>query len=221
MRNSSKGYTIIEVLIASLIFSGMAILATVAIDQSLRQYQAIMQKGLNFWEEAKIQWLQRSLNSAIDYYVRDENYFWFPYFTGKSDYISYVSLCPFSHDSAVLVFLMKERKENGKYRLVYYEIPVYTLNLKDIERIYVFEDYRKGVSFDFFDELETLNFEFYGYDRVRKTYDWFKEYDGKKFLILPQMVKITYAKEGFKDSIYAGINVNNFRKVFYNEFYQK
>ncbi|MCS7106347.1 MAG: prepilin-type N-terminal cleavage/methylation domain-containing protein, partial [Candidatus Aenigmarchaeota archaeon] len=69
MTSSVKGYTLLEVLIASLIFSAMIFLATLALDQSLKQYQSLIKRGLNFWEDSKILWLQRSLSSALDYYV--------------------------------------------------------------------------------------------------------------------------------------------------------
>ena len=219
---ASKGYTLIEVLMASLIFSIMVFLATFALDQSLRQYQGVMERGLNFWEDAKILWLQRSLSSAIDYYVYDERKkLWFPFFIGKVDLISYVSLSPFSQDSPVLIVLKKESTERG-YNLVYYELPVLTSDLKDIENILVFEEYKKrGISFVFFKDLENLNFKYYGYDRFRGFYDWFSEFEGSKFLQLPSIVKIEYSEEKVRDFIYGIINVQNFRKAFYNEFYIK
>lgn len=217
----SQGYTLIEVLIASLIFSVMLFLATFALNQSLKQYQSLIERGLNFWEDAKILWLQRSLSSAMDYYVYDERRkFWFPFFLGKIDLISYVSLSPFSQDTPVLVVLKKENTEKG-FRLTYYEIPVFTSDYKDIEKILTFEEYQKGISFVFFDQLENLTFKYYGYDRFRQFYDWFTEYEGSKFLQLPSVVKLDYTKNENRDTFYGIINVQNFRKAFYNEFYQR
>ncbi|MEZ0344826.1 MAG: prepilin-type N-terminal cleavage/methylation domain-containing protein [Caldimicrobium sp.] len=215
------GYTLIEVLLASLIFSVMVYLATFALDQGLKQYQGILQRGLNFWEDAKILWLQRSLSSSLDYYVYDERKkWWYPFFKGRVDLIAYVSLAPFSQESPVLVVLKKENTEKG-YNLVYYELPVFTSTLKEIENILAFEEYKKGVSFVFFKDLESLNFKYYGYDRFRKFYDWFSEFEGSKFLQLPSIVKIEYIKEGNRNFLYGIINVQNFRKSFYNEFYLK
>ncbi len=215
------GYTLIEVLLASLIFSVMVYLATLALDQGLRHYEGIISRGLNFWEDAKILWLQRSLSSSLDCYVYDERKkLWFPFFIGKVDLIAYASLSPFSSDLPVLVVLKKENVEKG-YNLIYYELPLSTLDLKDLEKILTFEEYKRGVSFTFFRDLETLNFKYYGYDRFRGFYDWFSEFEGSKFLQLPSIVKIDYTQEGNKNFIYGIINVQNFRKAFYNEFYIK
>jgi len=216
-----RGYTLLEVLIATLLFSMIVFLSTFALDQSLIQYQSIAKKGLNFWEDAKILWLQKSFSSAFDYYVYDERRdLWFPLFIGKIDKMVYASLSPFSSDLPVLVVLEKETLE-GKEALVYYETPLYTLNFKDIEKILTFEEYKKFTSLVFFKDLEKLSFKYYGYDRVKKFNDWFSEYDSSRSFYLPSVVKIEYSKNGVNDSIYGIINVQNLRKVYYNEFYKK
>lgn len=216
-----KGYTLLEVLIATLLFSMIVFLSTFALDQSLIQYQSIAKKGLNFWEDAKILWLQKSFSSAFDYYVYDERKdLWFPLFIGKIDKMVYTSFSPFSSDLPVLVVLEKENLE-GKEALVYYEIPLYTLNFKDIEKILTFEEYKKFTSLVFFEDLERLSFKYYGYDRVKKFNDWFSEYDSSRSFYLPSVVKIEYSKNGVNDSIYGIINVQNLRKVYYNEIYKK
>ncbi|MEO0280525.1 MAG: prepilin-type N-terminal cleavage/methylation domain-containing protein, partial [candidate division WOR-3 bacterium] len=74
-----KGYTLVEVLIASLIFSAMVVLASFAFNQGMRQYEAVARRGINFWENTKILLLERSISSMLDYYVVDEKNFWFPY----------------------------------------------------------------------------------------------------------------------------------------------
>ncbi|MCX8042424.1 MAG: prepilin-type N-terminal cleavage/methylation domain-containing protein [Thermodesulfobacteriaceae bacterium] len=222
MTSSVKGYTLLEVLIASLIFSAMIFLATLALDQSLKQYQSLIKRGLNFWEDSKILWLQRSLSSALDYYVYEERKnFWFPFFIGKNNLIAYISLSPFSKDLPVLVVLKREIASDGKESLVYYELPIYTLNFKDIEKILNFEEYKKGTPIIFLEGLESLDFKFYGYDRFKRFYDWFSEYESSKSFYLPSIVKVEFTKEGVKDSIYGIINVQNLRKTFYNEFYKK
>ena len=49
----SEGYTLIEVVIAIAIFSFMIALATAALNQGLKQYQHMMDKGINLWDAAK------------------------------------------------------------------------------------------------------------------------------------------------------------------------
>lgn len=214
-----KGYTLVEVLIASLIFSAMVVLASFAFNQGMRQYEAVARRGINFWENTKILLLERSISSMLDYYVVDEKNFWFPYFTGRSDLISYVSISPFSHDLPVVVFLEKKKDPSGKFSLVYYEIPVYTKGAEELERIKIFKDYEKGISFVILSEADEINFSFYVYDRLRNIWDWVSEYEGKKAPYLPQMLKISYFKDEEKDSFYFGIYTDSVRKIIYNERY--
>lgn len=215
------GYTLMEVLIASLIFSSIILLSVYALEQGIRQYKGILERGFNFWEKARIFWLSRSLSSAIDYYVYDERKkFWYPFFKGRVDMVAYISLAPFSHNTPVLAILKKEEKD-GKFELVYYELPVYTYNLKDLEEILVFESYQRGIKFTFFEGLESLEFKYYGYDRFRHFNDWFSEFDGSRFLQLPLSLKIEYNQGDKKNFFYFPLNVQNFRKAYYNEFYQK
>lgn len=210
-----KGYTLLEVLIASLIFSMIIFLATFVLNQSLKQYQDLIQKGLNFWENAKIFWLQKSLSSAIDYYVYDERKkLWFPFFIGNTNEIVYVSLSPLSNDYPVLVVLKKEILSKEKEALVYYELPVYTMNFNDIEKILIFSEYKKYNSVVLFKDLERLSFKFYGYDPANKFYDWFSEYNSNYSFCLPSIIKIEFSKEGVQDSIYGIINIQKQRKTF-------
>jgi len=216
-----KGYTLLEVLIATLLFSMIVFLSTFALNQSLKQYQSLIERGLNFWEDAKILWLQKSLSSAFDYYVYDERRrLWFPLFLGRLDKMVYTSLSPFSNDLPVLVILEKTTLDE-KEALIYYEAPLYTLNYKEIEKILNFREYRNFTSFVFFQGLDELKFKYYGYDRVKKFYDWFSEYDSANSFYLPAVVKIEFSKEGVGDALYGIINVQNLRKVYYNEFYQR
>ena len=58
--------------IAIAIFSFMIALATAALNQGLKQYQHMMDKGINLWDAAKIWGVTKSFNAAIDYYVYTE-----------------------------------------------------------------------------------------------------------------------------------------------------
>src|SRR5208283_6146541 len=77
-----KGYTFIEVLVAMAIFSSMIMLATMALNQGLKQYRGLMEKGVNFWDKAKYLWIDSSFGTVVDYYVYKEKVGWAPYFYG-------------------------------------------------------------------------------------------------------------------------------------------
>lgn len=218
-RMSSKGYTLIEALVAIAIFTSMVLLASMALNQGLRQYQGLMDKGLNFWDHARYVWLDRSFNSTIDYYNRNTENIWTPYFIAKNDLISYVSAAPLSGDLPVVVWIKNEKEGNGKSSLVYYEIPVYAKTFKEIEREYSFGDYKKGNSIKLLEGIEDLEISSYGYDPVARRYSWYKDYDARKEKMLPEVISIVFSKEGNKGKLIFGLNVNSTIKMSYNETY--
>ncbi len=217
---SSKGYTLIEVIVATAIFSAMVLLATFALDQGLRQYQGLMQRGVNFWDNARHLWVHKSLSSALDYYVRDRSGKWFPYFKGTADRVSYVSIVPFAGDIPVVIWIIKERQEDGRYALVYYELPVYTKTYSDIEDDYALGGYKKGLSIRLFEGLEDVEMEYFGYDIQRQREGWFNTFNGGKENALPLLVKFRCKIDGHGHNLIYAINTNSTRKVLYNEIYR-
>ena len=216
-----KGYTLIEVLVAMLIFTTMLMLAGVALNQGLAQYHGLVEKGLNFWNYAKNIWIDKSFNSATDYYVYTRSDGWFPYFKGSPDGVSYVSLVPFAGELPVVVWIRSEDEEGGKYSLVYYETPVYTKTYEEIDRDYVFGDYRQGKSFKLLEGVEGIEFSFYGYDFTRRVYQWYSSFDGNKMKTLPSLVKISYNRGSGGGDIVVSINVNSLAKRLYSVDYPR
>ncbi len=218
LKRFSKGYTLLEVLIATLIFSSIVLIATGALNQSMSQYKALMERGVSFWDYAKYEWIQRSFASALDYYVNDEKGNWFPYFIGNQDYVSYISL-PLTAEGAVAVWIKKEKQKNGNYSIVYYELPIYAENFKDIQKKYTFEEYKKGLSVVLWNDLKEVEIEYYGYDFSKNAYEWFKSYEGIKRLILPEMIRFSLMKDNDKFSVIFRININSTYKWYYNEIF--
>lgn len=216
-----KGYTLIEVLVAMVIFTTMLMLAGMALNQGLAQYHGLVEKGLNFWNYAKKIWIDKSFNSATDYYVYTRSDSWFPYFKGSMDGVSYVSLAPFAGELPVVVWIKIEDEEDGKHALVYYEIPVYTKTYDEIDRDYVFNDYKKGKSFRVLEGVNGIEFSFYGYDIIKRIYQWSSSFDGSKMLRLPSLVRISYSDDSGRGNLIFSINVNSFMKRRYNEDYQR
>lgn len=215
----SKGYTLIEVLVGIAIFSAMIVLAGMALNQGLREYHGLAEKGLGFWENAKILWIDKSFNSMIDYYVYTRSEGWFPYFKGDQQGISYVSLSPFASEKPVVAWIRHEPQENGKRTLLYYELPVYTKTYEEIERNELFNDYKKGSSLKIVDGVENLEFQFFGYDLIEKKSKWFHSFYGKRMKMLPSSVLISYHHNGKREKLIFGVNVNSTRKMVYNEIF--
>lgn len=215
----SNGYTLIEVLVALLIFSSMVMLATMALDQGLRQYHGLMEKGINFWDNAKHLWINRSFSSVTDYYVKNDDMRWYPYFRGGQEVISYVSLAPLAGDLPVVVWIVNERLNNGRRSLVYYELPVYTKTLKDMERDYFFGGYKKGSSIKLLEDVENVEIKFFGYDFNTRQDIWSGDFEGYKRKALPYLVKVTYAGAGKKNVLVFGLNTNSRRKMAYDDLF--
>jgi general secretion pathway protein J len=218
----SKGYTIIEVLVAMAIFSSMMMLAGTALNQGLKQYHGLAEKGIGFWDYAKQIWIDKSFNSTIDYYVYTRSDGWFPYFKGNQEGISYVSLAPLAGELPVVVWIRNEAEEKGMRSLIYYELPVYTKSYEEMERNEIFADYKKGKSLKLWEGVEGIEFSFYGYDIRDRKFRWYSNFDGNRMKVLPSSIIISYRHAGKKDRFVFGINVNSMMKlVYYNETYFK
>lgn len=216
----SSGYTLIEVLVAATIFSAMVTLASMALNQGLKQYQGLMEKGLNFWDNARYVWIQRSFNSTADYYIHTAMDGWTPYFIGNLDQVSYVSLSPLVGERPVVVWIRYEQEGDGKHSLVYYELPVETKTYDAINRETVFSEYKKGASVKLLEGLDSLEWSFYGFDIGERKYVWSQSYDARRKKLLPALVKVSYGSGAAKNILVFGINVNSTLKMNYNEAFR-
>lgn len=215
----SDGFTLIEVLVAIAIFAVMVMLAGMALNQGLRQYQGLMERGLDFWSYARTIWIDKSFNSATDYYVRTRADGWFPYFRGSADSVSYVTLSPFAGELPVVVWLKKEVDGEGRSALTYYELPVYTKNYEEIDRDLFSGEYRRGQSVRMLERLEGVSFRYYGYDSTKGRYEWFDRFDGNKMKRLPAMIHVSYTQGGMPVALVFNLNVNSIMKANYNASY--
>jgi general secretion pathway protein J len=201
------------------IFSAMMMLAGVALNQGLKQYHGLAEKGIGFWDDAKKIWIDKSFNSTIDYYVHTRSDGWFPYFKGSQERISYISLAPLAGELPVVVWIRNEAEANGMRSLVYYELPVYTKTHEEIERNDIFADYKKGRSIKLLEGVESIEFSFYGYDLRDRRFRWYSNFDGNRTKVLPSSILISYHHAGKKDRLVFGINVNSMMKMVYNDIY--
>jgi len=220
-RYPSEGYTLIEVIVAMAIFSAMMMLGGVALNQGLKHYQGLAEKGLGFWEYARPLWMEKSANSMVDYYVYTRSDEWFPYFRGDQERISYVSLAPLAGEYPVVVWIKNEAQEDGRRSLVYYELPVYTKSFEEIERENIFSDYKKGKSMKLQEGAEGVEFSFYGYDLRERKFLWSSQFEGNRRKLLPSSILITSTQNGRKDRMVLKVNVNSLSKMVYHEIYRK
>ena len=216
---TASGYSLIEVVVAMAIFSAMLLLGGMALNQGLKQYQGLIEKGLCFWDYAQKIWTDKSFNSTIDYYVNTNTQGWFPYFRGNQDGISFVTLSPFAGDLPVVVWIRKEMMEDGKIRLVYYELPVYAKSYQELEGDLASGAYRKGRSVKILEGADKIQFEFYGYDVRDEKHRWRNIFEGAETKQLPLLVQIDYMRSGENRMFMYAIHVNSQMKRSYNYRY--
>lgn len=220
-RRAPAGYTLIEVVVAIAVFSAMMLLAGSAMNQALRQYQGLVEKGLNFWEHAQKIWMDKSFHSVVDYNVNIPGYGWFPYFRGNGQGVSYVTLAPFAGDLPVVVWIRKESGEDGKARLVYYELPVYAKSYREIESDLNSGEYARNGNVKILENMDQVGFSFYGYDVRDGKHKWRDTFEGRETRQLPLLVRISYSRAGEERVFMYGIHVNSQYKRGYQEIYGK
>ena len=208
-RRTISGYTLIEVIVAIAICSAMLLLGGMALNQGLKQYQGLVEKGLCIWDYAQNIWTDKSFHSTIDYYVNTNTSGWFPYFRGNQDGVSFVTLAPFAGDLPVVVWIKKENTEDGKERLVYYELPIYAKSYRELESDFASGAYRRGQSIKIIDGVEKIQFEFYGYDVRDEKHKWRNIFEGAETKQLPLLVRIYYMRGDEKKMFMYAIHVNS------------
>lgn len=220
-RRTVSGYTLIEVIVAMAILSAMLLLGGMALNQGLKQYQGLVEKGLCFWDYAQNIWTDKSFHSTIDYYVNSNSNVWFPYFRGNQEGVSFVTLAPFAGDQPVVVWIRKEKTEDGKENLVYYELPVYAKSYQELDGDFTSGAYRRGSSVKILDGADRIQFEFYGYNVRDEEHKWRRIFEGTETLQLPLLVRIDYMKGNEKKMFMYAIHVNSQFKRGYQYKYEQ
>ena len=110
-----------------------------------------------------------------------------------------MTLAPFAGDQPVVVWIRKENTENGKAKLVYYELPVYAKSYRELEDDFASGAYRRGRSVKILDGADRIQFEFYGYGVRDEEHKWRKIFEGAQTIQLPLLVRIDYMKGNEKN----------------------
>lgn len=218
--HQSKGYTLIEVIVAVAIFTAMLAFGSVALNQTIMQYKTLAERGFSFWDYAKVVWLDKSIGSITDYYVHTQTHGWFPYFEGNDSGFSYVSLSAFAGDTPVVSWVLKE-EEGGKVSLWYYELPVVTKDYEKIKDDFIFNKYKKGYSYKIINQADSIDFQYYGFDILKRKYEWSSHFEGKLKKNLPTAIMIAYETKEGQNKLILRVNTNSLNKMYYNEIYKR
>jgi hypothetical protein len=123
----------------------------------------------------------------------------------------------------VVVWLKKERQEDNKFQLMYYEMPVYVKTAEELDKDYMSREYRKGLPYAVLSGMDQIDFSFYGCvtkkekEKEKAVCGWHSAFDGKSFKSLPSVVRISYHRGSENGFLLFPINVNTEIKKSYDE----
>ncbi|KWT90990.1 PulJ/GspJ family protein [Candidatus Magnetominusculus xianensis] len=205
---SRRGFTLIEVVVATAIFTSMVLLSTAALNQGFKQYKTVMEEGVNLWRVARSFWIHKSAAGMLFYYIDEgKRREWYPYYVCNSDVISYVSASPMADNVPVVAWIVREKHEDN-YNVVYYELPVYVKKQEELEKDYQSGNYKKGNSFVIIENVNDVRFESYVEEPLTKLWDWSREYYGKVGGKLPKYIRIAYKKDGRLNALLLSVATN-------------
>lgn len=217
---NNKGYTVIEVIIATVIFVTAITIATASFVDGLKLLKNISEKDQSIFKLSKNIWIDSLFLCITDYFVFDEtDKRFYLYFDGSSDTASFVTECPLNNNLPSLVYITKQANSNGSYDLNLYQMTVSTMDLRDIERVIIFSDIKKSIPYKLVEDASLVYINYLVYDRKTKLYSWKSDYKFRQYYTLPSAIKITYQKDGYQNQLFFKILNTNSSKNIYNEFY--
>ncbi|MGB1197717.1 MAG: PulJ/GspJ family protein [Thalassotalea sp.] len=198
--HSSQGFTLVELLLAMVVFSSLIALAT----YSLMHFERFWHKDLGKFSQVKFNnqsllQLNDVIKSAYPQIAltkrKNEAY----YFLGRDEGITFVSYAPIFSSLAepAVVRIFRESSNNG-YRLVYEEAP-----LNNQPLIYLAQELNFIHRLILIDNLPSLSFMYCGLPQrsigldISKKNDpsCFSEYDGVETRLNPEIIIISMAEE--------------------------
>ncbi|MCI4624376.1 MAG: prepilin-type N-terminal cleavage/methylation domain-containing protein [Candidatus Magnetoovum sp. WYHC-5] len=209
LRRTNSGYTLIEVIIALAIFTAMSVFCVITLNQALKQYKSVMDDGLRFWDYAKGFWLVKSFNSIFDYYISIDGRNAVPYFYCDANVISYATTAPLANEGPVIAWIIKEKSATQGYSLVYYEMPIYTGGVKDIEKLYKSGHYKDGTRAIIIDNIYKATFQVYVMDLNTAKSAWVNVYNSISGRTLPEFIALSYNGPDKRNSIIFNVRNNS------------
>jgi prepilin-type N-terminal cleavage/methylation domain-containing protein len=207
----SRGFTLIEVLISTLILGLILSLTLRAGSNFMGVWQRDDKLFSNVFDSARNRILLReSVESLYDYYVTDKSGEdkdrYFPLFEGDAMGITFITLSSvFNHGSPALARLAAEKNDSGSYNLVYKEA--------DLERHFIkYAQDKRGYSDQIivYGDVEKVRFRFYGvvdtrFDQlltsVTRIFGWRGEFSGKEKGYLPNVIELDISSDETGDKI--------------------
>ncbi len=229
VRQSQYGFTLIELLVSILAFSALMYISALSFSMFLTRWNTEKTEIYSHMAFLRKLWLlEDSLESAIDYFVpystRRGRETWEPYFIGRAQSVSYVTLSPIISPGCPAVVRLQAEKDvtTGKLSLVYKEWSLKGTYLNSFEDM---PGYPRSVVL--IDGLEKIAIQYYGSREVTldpvslrfvTKFGWDDSYSGHEFHALPTKIKLFITSpNGSLDTVIELKGHNPYKWAFFND----
>lgn len=227
--NYSAGFTLLEVLIATMVLSAVVYLTALSYSMFLNVWANRKLTDTNALNDYRSHILLRfSLESIYDYYVTDpineRTGHYYPYFKGEQDMLEFVTLFSvFSQGTPAVARLRLEplgTDPAGRYKVIYEEASLDRTYLKYANSpprysrmMVVYPDVKK-IAIRYYGEWEKRVVP--GREDLETIYKWQSSFDGEKRNSLPEIIEFTVSTMAEDTTLVFEVRANN---VFKRDFF--
>lgn len=230
---NEAGFTLIEILISSIILASLIYLATLSYSLFMRLWEQGGVKASAMTERYRIDiLLGSSLESIYDYYVTDPVNerigLYYPFFIGAEHNMEFITLSSvFAKGfSAIARLGVKQINEGARprYQVIYEEKPLRNFYLK-------YDNFSGPFSYKIivFDNVEDFRLRYFGvWQEEHKVggagsvpeivYKWQNSFYGKKNMAIPRKLELTVVRAGNRETFHCQIIPTN---VFKQSFFRR
>jgi prepilin-type N-terminal cleavage/methylation domain-containing protein len=230
IRNRNAGFTLLEVLIATMVLSAVVYLATLSYSMFLNVWEEKRLTDTSAINDYRSHILVRSaLESIYDYYVTDpaneKAGRYYPFFKGKGDMIEFVTLSSvFSKGAPAIARLRLERQDMAAgeyYKVIYEEAPLDQTYIK-----YADDKTEYSHAMVVYTEVKKINIRYYGEWETRwvperydfeTVYRWQETFCGEKRNTVPETIELTLNTKAAETTLLFPVRANNvYKRAFFN-----
>lgn len=222
----NNGFTIIEVLISTIILSLIVFLAVLSYSTFLNVWSSKRLVDIKALDNYRAHILLRyALESVYDYFVTDpanENIGkYYPYFKGKQDSVEFVTLSSIFHKGLPAAARLRMIKDVNDERqdLVYEEAPLSSVFIKynDFE-----PDYKSRIIQ--FADVKGVIIRYYGLSEIKYNqelqeaetiYRWQETFSGQEKNVIPEMIELLIKNESDDKRLIFPVKLNNYYKQIF------
>ena len=228
-RHNTAGFTLVEVLISTMILGMVIYLAMLSYSMFLDRWQKKKLSHTSIINDYRAHILVRSaLESMYDYYVTDpaneRTGRHYPFFKGKRDSLEFITLSSvFKKGVPALARLRMEQqgKTAGEdYQVIYEETPMDKTYIKYADatpkyrRSLVVYSGVKKIAIRYYGELEIKWIP--EHENFEPVYGWRENFSGKKRNTIPNLIELTLKTETAETTILFPVRANNaFKRSFF------